>query len=587
MSYGTRQPVATIARRALRDVRMHYSVNGGRTRSVRVREWQGGERYGNTHDDYYAELRGTVTGTEAGDEVEVWFSGRKRGDRTGDQRALHLQGARRHRRRRADPRRRGRDRPQPRAGRGTGAKYADEMAAALTAAGRTSDVYDFDTQGREAPHHLGVLSHYDAVLWETGDDIILRAPGQVPGTTMKAALDTELSVRDYLNEGGKALVSGKYALYAQAANGAYFYNPNAPAEPECTDPDDPVCLPVFNDFLQYWLGAYTYIDGGGTAADGTAYPLSGIADPYTGWDATLDDSQDHTASFLPTSSFLPPSEFPWFGPSSAPVDWARPGAAPFEPHTGDWHLFSGQADVSYKRLTRTVDLTGATTGQLRFFTSYETESDWDYLFVEAHEVGTDDVDHAAGRQRSHRHRHRPQLPGGLDPEAAPVPGPLPDLRCRRSCTSTGTTGSWNAATGASAGSEEWAVDLSAYAGKQVELSISYVSDWGTQGLGVFLDDVSVTVGGPRSLRPRSRPDLGGWTVAGPPEGSAPNPNDWARSQLAYEEGAVTATTDTIYTGFGLEGLSAEERAEFVTRSMQHLLGGAPAVNPAAVPANRR
>ncbi len=72
-----------------------------------------------------------------------------------------------------------------------------------------------------------------------------------------------------------------------------------------------------------------------------------------------------------------------------PVDWARPGAAPFEPHSGDWHLFSGKADVSYKRLTRTVDLTGATAGQLRFFTSYETELAWDFLFVEAHEVGTD------------------------------------------------------------------------------------------------------------------------------------------------------------------------------------------------------
>ena len=151
------------------------------------------------------------------------------------------------------------------------------MAAALTAAGRTSDVYDFDTQGREAPHHLGVLSHYDAVLWETGDDIILRAPGQVAGTTMKAALDIELSVRDYLNEGGKALVSGKYALYAQAANGAYFYNPNAPAEPECTDPDDLVCLPVLNDFLQYWLGAYTYIDGGGTGP--TARPTRWSGSP--------------------------------------------------------------------------------------------------------------------------------------------------------------------------------------------------------------------------------------------------------------------------------------------------------------------
>ena len=69
---------------------MHYTVNGGRTRSVGVREWQGGERYGNTHDDYYAELRGTVTGTKAGDEVEVWFSGRKREGWTGGQRALQL-----------------------------------------------------------------------------------------------------------------------------------------------------------------------------------------------------------------------------------------------------------------------------------------------------------------------------------------------------------------------------------------------------------------------------------------------------------------------------------------------------------------
>ena len=175
------------------------------------------------------------------------------------------------------------------------------------------------------------------------------------------------------------------------------------------------------------------------AADGSTYPLVGIADPYTGWEATLDESQDHTASFLPTSSFLPPAEFPWFGPSSAPVDWDRPGAAPFEPHSGDWHLFSGKADVSYKRLTRTVDLTGATTGQLRFFTSYETEAAWDYLFVEAHEVGTDDVDHAAGRQRSHQRRHRPQLPGGLE-RVAPVARPLPDGRrtaCRPAPPATG------------------------------------------------------------------------------------------------------------------------------------------------------
>jgi hypothetical protein len=57
VSYGRRQPVATIARRTLKTVRMHYAVNDGRTRSVKVKEWKGGERYGNTNDKY-SELRG-------------------------------------------------------------------------------------------------------------------------------------------------------------------------------------------------------------------------------------------------------------------------------------------------------------------------------------------------------------------------------------------------------------------------------------------------------------------------------------------------------------------------------------------------
>ena len=52
-----------------------------------------------------------------------------------------------------------------------------------------------------------------------------------------------------------------------------------------------------------------------------------------------------------------------------------------------------------------------------------------------------------------------------------------------------------------------------------------------------------------------------WTSAaghaGPPEGSAQNITDRARSHLAYEEGAVTATRDTIYTGSGLRGLFAD------------------------------
>jgi hypothetical protein len=286
-SYGRTQQVASITRRALRNVRMHYTVNGGRPKTVAVREWRGGERYGDTHDDYYAELRGTVSGAKPGDRVEVWFTGNKprtgvvasehftyrvHDDVGGDVLVLAVEDVT------------GLSPAQT----GTTAKYADEVAASLGAAGRSSDVYDFDAMGRKAPHPLGVLSHYEAVVWETGDDVILRSPGQVAGTTARAALETELAVRDYLNEGGKLLVSGQYALFAQGANGSYVYHPDAP--PECTDAEAASCLPLLNDFQQYWLGAHTYVSDGGTSPDGEPFPVVGTDAAFTGFDGQLNAS---------------------------------------------------------------------------------------------------------------------------------------------------------------------------------------------------------------------------------------------------------------------------------------------------------
>lgn len=327
-SYGRTQQVASITRRALKNVRMHYTVNGGRPTTVAVREWRGGERYGDTHDDYYAELRGTVSGAKPGDRVEVWFTGNKpragvvasehftyrvHNDVGGDVLVLAMEDVT------------GLSPAQT----GATAKYADEVAASLSAAGRSSDVYDFDAMGRKAPHPLSVLSHYEAVVWETGDDVILRSPGQVAGTTAGAALETELAVRDYLNEGGKLLVSGQYALFAQGANGSYVYHPDAP--PECTDAVAASCLPLLNDFQQYWLGAHTYVSDGGAGPEGKPFPVAGTDAPFTGFDGQLNasgsaENQAHTGSLLTTSSFLPPDEFPQFA-SSALVGWARPGGA--------------------------------------------------------------------------------------------------------------------------------------------------------------------------------------------------------------------------------------------------------------------
>ena len=79
VSYGDPQTVAVVAKRALNGVRMHYRIDGGRVREAGVSEWRGGERYGDENDDFYAELRGRVRGTRQGDDVTVWFEGRKGG----------------------------------------------------------------------------------------------------------------------------------------------------------------------------------------------------------------------------------------------------------------------------------------------------------------------------------------------------------------------------------------------------------------------------------------------------------------------------------------------------------------------------
>ncbi len=567
-SFGKRQTVSVIAKRALRDMRMHYRVEDGPTVTVDAHEWEGGKRYGGGKDVYYAEYRATVAKANPSQHVTVWFSGavpgagrvksrsftyRVRHDIGGDVLILAAEdttGA------------------TPTTDR-TRADYVPNYAKALRAAGYSVDTYDVDRFDRRAPHHLGVLSHYKAVVWETGDDIIPRGADQPPGTAAKLALDLELTVRDYLNEGGKVLLTGQYAGFAQAQEGLYYYNPFAEEQGECVAPEYP-CLPLSNDFLQYWLGAYQYVSDGGSE-DGRPLPVAGTTGPFAGFRGTFqpgtEEAPVHTASFLTTSSFLPPAQFPQFA-SSAPLQWSRSGGAPYEPYTGDWYLYSQTGDASYKRLSRTVDLTSASSGALSFRASFDTEPEWDFVFVEARPVGTDEwttLPDANG--------HTSTDTGASCVEGWRVLHPHLDHYQGPGCEPTGTTGEWHAASGNSNGWTEWDIDLSRFAGRQVEVSISYVSDWGTQGLGVFLDDGAVSADGQTVAESSfESEDLAGFEVSGPAEGSGPNVNDWTRSQKAFEEGAGVATDDSVYVGFGGHTFRHQgELDSFVKRSMAHLL----------------
>ena len=139
------------------------------------------------------------------------------------------------------------------------------------------------------------------------------------------------------------------------------------------------------------------------------------------------------------------------------------------------------------------------------------------------------------------------------------------------CSPTGTTGSWNAATGDSGGWQEWSIDLTPYAGKQVEVSISYVSDWFVQERGVSLDDVRVLADGGLVSETSFEDGFGGWAVAPPPAESS-QANSYVRSNAVYDEGAVVTTDDTVFTGFGVEGMtSPATRVDFLSRALGHLL----------------
>ncbi len=194
------------------------------------------------------------------------------------------------------------------------------------------------------------------------------------------------------------------------------------------------------------------------------------------------------------------------------------------PRTGTQFALSQAADSSYKRLSRTIAVPagGAT---LSFWMARDTEQDWDFAFVEAHTVGADDwttlpdVNGHTGQETG------ASCPGwhGLHPFLTRYQTDNGD----GTCAPTGSGGGvWHAASGASDGYEQWAVNLAPYAGQSVEVSISYASDESVQGRGLFVDDVVVSTGeGSTSFEPDADP-FDGWAVPGPPPGSPGNDNDW-------------------------------------------------------------
>ncbi len=587
-SYGDPQAVGAVVKRSLGAVTMRFRVNGGATQSVPTKDYLGGEKYNKDKGLFYRRVRGYVVGTEPGQQVEVWFTG-------GGQESSHFtytavsettnpvlllanedySGK------------------QPNAAPAAGPSYLDTYKAALDAAGVKYDVYDIDARGRTAPNALGVLSHYSHVVWYSGDDYITRAPDAPGGSGMdRLSVDTQNEVRDFLNDGGKLFYSGKNAG-RQFAEG-YSYNPFQVEEGTYCQNANPTCIISQDDFLQYWLGAYLRVGGGGEDPDtGDAFPVHGSSGAFSGLDLELaptgGDNDLSTATLLTTSSILDPVRYPLFGDSKSVAEWQRPYAAPFAPHAGAWFVSAGADDAAYKRLQKTFTVPATTGSTFDFWTSFDLEGDYDFEFVEIHTVGQDDwTTLKDDNGNTSTDVGQSCLATGDGSNWQSIHPFLAHYQTKNgdgsACSSTGTSGAWNAATGSSGGWQHWQMPIpAAYDGKTVEIAISVATDPASLGLGAWVDEAKLldsSANPVNSADPSFESGDDDWTRPGPPgpAGSqAQNPAvGWDRAQNApFVETPIVTTTDTVYTGFGLEAVTgAAKQGDLMKAALAHL--GTPA-----------
>jgi hypothetical protein len=163
------------------------------------------------------------------------------------------------------------------------------------------------------------------------------------------------------------------------------------------------------------------------------------------------------------------------GSTQAPV-------LPADPYSGSYAFWSNKGDESDMTLTQTFNFTGQSGPiTLSYRTWYDIEEDWDYVYLEA---STD----------------------GEKWQMISTPSGTPE-------DPIGNNHGWGY-TGLSGGGPQWIqeeVDLSDYAGKQVQIRFEYITDTAVNGEGFLLDDISIPEIGYFS---DFENDAGGWEADG-------------------------------------------------------------------------
>jgi hypothetical protein len=146
------------------------------------------------------------------------------------------------------------------------------------------------------------------------------------------------------------------------------------------------------------------------------------------------------------------------------------------PYSGEHEWYSNLGNWQWNRLGQELDIPegGA---NLTFWTYYEIEEDWDYGYVEVHDLTGDTWATLPGLMTTTTLPHvqdNPNVPPGFEPE------------------DYFENGTWNALTGLSGDWYQEVMDLTPFANHTIELYFTYWTDGAWIEAGYFIDDIEIT-----------------------------------------------------------------------------------------------
>jgi hypothetical protein len=283
----------------------------------------------------------------------------------------------------------------------------------------------------------------------------------------------------YEHYGGQPFI---YALVHEQANGIQGYNNVLKARHICKNFDQ-----IFQDWeianylddTTFARGIYGYygLDLPCTASQGYDIPtVVDIMEMYSPWPRYPDGQYPDGPYTLPER--LPYVAWYWRFDDGAPalkVNFNGDDNAGLAPHSPTNEWYSDGIPWSWYRLGKTfaIPAGGAT---LKFWSNYVIENNWDYGYVEVHDLATD---------------LWYTLPGSKTISTIPNAQDNPNCPDNFEPTAYLAAGRWNAFTGNGGGWYQEQMSLTPFAGHNIELYFTYWTDGASELRGWYIDDIEI------------------------------------------------------------------------------------------------